>query len=196
MANYVVSDASLTGIADKIRAKGGTSASLSFPSGFESAIDALPEIKLLGSKEFADQVTSTSAKTATTLELGSAAYTSNGVLYVKVRDKAGQRNGYFLGTDLFMFNRYPAQGLTTTLTNDGNTKSCIGITYRFDSDGIFRSYSSSSAYGLYAYSLTSGGKLTLYHRYSSSYTLTVDGTYLIQAYLLTGPFASWYPASS
>lgn len=42
MANYVVSDTSLTAVADAIRTKGDTAASLAFPSGFVSAINAIP----------------------------------------------------------------------------------------------------------------------------------------------------------
>lgn len=42
MADYVVSDTSLTTVANAIRTKGGTSAQLSFPDGFASAIAALP----------------------------------------------------------------------------------------------------------------------------------------------------------
>lgn len=39
MANYIVTDTELTSIANAIRAKGGTSGSLVFPSGFVSAIE-------------------------------------------------------------------------------------------------------------------------------------------------------------
>lgn len=42
MANYVVSDTNLASVADAIRAKGGTSAPLSFPTEFVSAIQAIP----------------------------------------------------------------------------------------------------------------------------------------------------------
>lgn len=196
MANYVVSDTSLTGIADKIRAKGQTTASLSFPAGFESAIDALPDIKLLGSKEYTDSYDSTTAASATTLALGSAAYTSSGIIYVKIRDKAGKRNGYFYGTDVFMFNRYPAEGATTTLSINGNGKAGISNTYRTESDGTFTTYSAYNGYGEYAYSLSSGGTLTIRHRYNATYTLTINGTYIVQAYLLTGPFATWFPTTT
>lgn len=41
---YVVSDASLTSIADAIRAKGGTSADMEYPTGFVSAVQALPQM--------------------------------------------------------------------------------------------------------------------------------------------------------
>lgn len=42
MSNYAVSDSDLTTIADAIRTKGGTSAGLSFPDGFVSAIGDIP----------------------------------------------------------------------------------------------------------------------------------------------------------
>lgn len=41
MADYIVKDTELTQIADAIRAKGSTSASLIFPSGFASAIESI-----------------------------------------------------------------------------------------------------------------------------------------------------------
>lgn len=42
MAEYKVSDTSLTAVANAIRTKGGTSASLSFPDGFATAIGNIP----------------------------------------------------------------------------------------------------------------------------------------------------------
>lgn len=42
MADYLVTDTELTSIANAIRTKGGTSANLSFPTGFVSAINAIP----------------------------------------------------------------------------------------------------------------------------------------------------------
>lgn len=42
MANYLTTDTDLTSVADAIRTKGGTSASLAFPADFVSAIAAIP----------------------------------------------------------------------------------------------------------------------------------------------------------
>jgi hypothetical protein len=42
MADYVVSDTSLTGVADAIRERGGTNDPLAFPDGFETAIESIP----------------------------------------------------------------------------------------------------------------------------------------------------------
>lgn len=42
MAEYKVTDTELTSIADAIRTRGGTSAQLEFPTGFVSAVNAIP----------------------------------------------------------------------------------------------------------------------------------------------------------
>ncbi len=42
MPNYIASGTDLTSVANAIRTKGGTSGQLSFPSGFVSAIQAIP----------------------------------------------------------------------------------------------------------------------------------------------------------
>lgn len=42
MADYLTTDTELTSIADAIRAKGGTSESLTYPAGYVSAIEAIP----------------------------------------------------------------------------------------------------------------------------------------------------------
>ena len=41
MANYLVTDTELTSVANAIRTKGGTTAQLSFPTGFVSAVNAI-----------------------------------------------------------------------------------------------------------------------------------------------------------
>lgn len=42
MADYLTTDTELASVADAIRAKGGTSDSLTYPDGFVSAIEAIP----------------------------------------------------------------------------------------------------------------------------------------------------------
>lgn len=49
MTDYVVRDTQLTSIADAIRAKGSTSAPISFPDGFVSAVQAFPDTMTLDS---------------------------------------------------------------------------------------------------------------------------------------------------
>lgn len=57
MANYIVSDTDLTSIADAIRTKGGTSAQLSFPNGFNTAIANIPTGLPIVTGEFTAQTT-------------------------------------------------------------------------------------------------------------------------------------------
>lgn len=61
MANYKVTDTELTALADAIREKGGTSAALEWPSGFISAVNALPS----GGGEGKHFVTTTGTATPT-----------------------------------------------------------------------------------------------------------------------------------
>lgn len=42
MSNYLITDTDMTSVADAIRTKGGTSASLAFPTGFVNAINDIP----------------------------------------------------------------------------------------------------------------------------------------------------------
>jgi hypothetical protein len=66
MANYICTSSEITSLADAIRTKGGTSASLAWPSGFISAISAIPtgvsidDIAKLASSVFSNLTTTTS----------------------------------------------------------------------------------------------------------------------------------------
>lgn len=52
MTNYITTDTELTSVADAIRARGGTTAQLAFPSGFVSAVQAIPaDIVPTGTKQ-------------------------------------------------------------------------------------------------------------------------------------------------
>lgn len=63
------------------------------------------------------------------------------------------------------------------------------MVYRRRSDGTFLTYpiASSDAYGLYGYTITSAGEIDIRVKYSSSYSLTIDGTYVVEVYLLDWP---------
>lgn len=283
---YTTTSSEITSIANAIRTKGGTSASLSYPSGFITAInnipsgatlqaktnivpttssqtitpdsgyDGLSSVQIVGdadlvasnikkdvtifgvtgtyegsggmsivttqdshggdiititgnavptssyslitSQEYSiSNFTSTSATSHATLNLGSSYYTSNKIIYVKVRDKAGPRNGYFVGCDAYYFNYYAANNATTTLALRPI------IVHRCSSTGAFTSYAvgSNTGYGVYPNSITSAGALGIYKRYSSSYSLTIDGTYVVEVYALDfaptagNPFSYSYPTS-
>jgi hypothetical protein len=68
--------------------------------------------KLLKSAEFTVNTSSTSSIDVGTVAAGAAAYTSDKIIYVRVRDKAGVRNGYFTESDSWFINPYPAKGKT------------------------------------------------------------------------------------
>lgn len=130
---------------------------------------------LLKSEEVELNVTSTSNITVATISCGAQAYTSNKILYIKVRDKAGPRSGYYYGSDVFMINPFPANGVTTTC----NMKGMLG--HRVDANGyvVF-----TTQYGVYGYSVNSSGDVVMYGRYNSSITTDINGTFVIEIYLL------------
>lgn len=55
--DYKVTDTELTGVANHIRTKGGTSAPLEWPTGYENAIDALPDQAVLVTKTITENGT-------------------------------------------------------------------------------------------------------------------------------------------
>lgn len=151
-----------------------------------------PEMELLLTYTLNDTCTTTTAAAVATLALGQGAYTSNGILCVRVRDLAGKRNGYFYGSDQFIFNRYPAQGATTTATGNNTSSPFLTISHRINANGTYGSYVSYTGYGIYGYSLSSAGDLVLRHRIHDTYAPTVDGSYKVDVYLLKGPFLDWF----
>lgn len=128
--------------------------------------------------DFTVNTSSTSEASVGTIEAGAGAYTSGKMLYVRVRDKAGKRPGYYFGTDVLYINAYPANHSTT------NTSSTAAWTVGYLSDNTFKV--GSTKYGVYTTSLYNDGRLTVASKYSSSYG-TVDGTYHVEVYLLDWP---------
>ena len=151
------------------------------PNGTLSQGALSPAYTLLATAEYSVNTTSTTAASAGTIALGSSVFTSNKILYVKVRDKAGPRSGYFVGTDSYLFNFNKASSSNTTVTAKAI------LTHRRASGGAFTTYVSASGtvgYGVYPYSLDSSGNLIIYKRYNSTYTPTLNGTYVVEVYLL------------
>lgn len=137
--------------------------------------------KLIATQEYTASATSTSSSSVGTITLGSNYFTSDKIIYVKIRDKAGSRNGYFVGTDTYFFNFYAANNSTTILESKAT------FVHRKSSAGSFNTYvpvSSNEGYGIYPASLNSSGVLTIKKRYNSTYTLTVNGTYVVEVYTL------------
>lgn len=173
-----------TDIANAIRTKKGTSTSI-VADNFPTEIANLPSTSytLIASKEIAANTTSTSAASLTTLALGSSHYNANEIIYVRVRDKAGKRAGYFYGSDAYFFNYQKANNGTSALTYAAR------ICHRYSTSNQWGSYNgaTTTCYGVYGYSIASDGTLNIYQRYSSSYSLTINGTYVVQAYVLKTP---------
>lgn len=130
----------------------------------------------LGEKEFTVNTSSTSQANVGTMTI-SGIYTKDQYIVVTVRDKAGKRNGYFIGTDNVYANVNSANGLTSTFST------AMRLVYAYNSSGNY--LSASGAYGVYSTSMTSAGVLTIVSRYSSTYSLTINGTYVVTVWGLT-----------
>lgn len=152
----------------------------------------LPQVTRLYSGEFQGSYSSTSSAVATTVSCGASAFTGDGLLYVRTRDKAGVRTNRYYGTDTLIFNYKAAQGLeeddAITATGSGG----MSTTFRTDSNKEISSYGSYRGYGLYAHTIKPDGDLILRWAYHSTYTGTINGTFLIDVYLLYGLVNGWY----
>jgi len=95
-------------------------------------------------------------------------YTENKIIYAKVRDKAGRRDGYYFGNDCFAI-KGTAGGI---------------FVYRGSSGSVSIN---ASSFGIYMRSINNNGDVTIAVRYNSSYSSTIDGTYTIEIYALDWP---------
>lgn len=134
----------------------------------------------LGEGEVSVNTSSTAQAEVLSIECGSEAYTKDRMIYVRIRDKAGIRNGYFYGTDNFFFNTRKANGETY------DCDQCARILFRRTNYGTYTAYAS-NPYGVYGYCITSEGIVKIYSRYNSSYSSKIDGTYHIEVYSLDYP---------
>lgn len=185
MANKVTNTDNYTAIANAIRSKTGSSDTYT-PAEMAGAIMSIPQggggygYTLLGSAEFTVNTTSTTELSVGTIDCGSAAYTSQKLIYVRIRDKAGKRNGYYYGSDSFVFNRNPGRGSTDTTTS-------VAICTMRYSSGALTSLIPSTKYGIYPGSINSSGEIAINGRYNSSSTSTINGTFLCEVYSLDWP---------
>lgn len=133
----------------------------------------------IGSTTLTVSTTSTSAASAGTIALGSAYYTKDKIIWVRIRDQEGERAGYFYGSDAYFMNYYKAQGVTTTLVTPAV------VCYRYTTSSAYAA--TAGQYGVYGYSINSSGTLTVRRRYNSSYSLTINSTYDVDVYALDPP---------
>lgn len=138
---------------------------------------------LLGTHTFTVSTTSTSASSVGTIQCGAAAYTKAKIIYVRVRDTAGPRAGYFLGSDAFFINTNAANGSTSTFN------AAAKIIHRYATGGTYAqtSTATSTGYGVYGYNISSAGAVGIYRRYNQTYSLTINGSYKCEVYALDYP---------
>lgn len=138
--------------------------------------------ELLATKEITVSTTATSAASAGTLSVP-AAKDSTKIIYVRIRDKAGRRPGYFYGSDVFFQNVNAANGSTSAMT------AAARFIHRYSTSSQQAMYvgGTTTGYGVYAYSINNSGTVNIYRRYNSTNSLTIDGTYKVEVYAIDYP---------
>lgn len=147
---------SATLITKTITANGTYSASDDSADGYSSVTVNVPSSAASSWTKVAEtsyQVSTTSTNTATvaTWATGhSELWTSDKIVYVRVRDTAGKRAGYFYGVDQFFFN-YTAKNHPEYSSVSENL-GIISIIWRYDANGSYTSrYGyNTTGYGVYA----------------------------------------------
>lgn len=140
---------------------------------------------LVASTSYQISTTSTSNVTVATWETGDTSiWTSDKIVYVRIRDTAGKRAGYFYGSDNFFVNYLPANSSSSSSFSYG-----IRYSFRYTTGSVYYSSytTATSGYGIYADMIYSNGDIRIRSRYNSSSSLTIDGTYSVEVYLLTPP---------
>lgn len=179
MAEYmIVPTDSIDATADAIKAKLGSQNDLVWgQDGFADAVAAIPtgdggssNWTLLGTQEYTVNTTSTGSTTVGTFTV--SGISASKYIFVRIRDKAGKRNGYLYGTDSIGILYDTAAQTQTVVTH-------------VDSEGTYIGYG--NKYGLFPYSIHSDGQITINSRYSSSNTGTINGTYVVEVYALEPP---------
>lgn len=138
----------------------------------------------IGSTELTVSTTSTSAASAGTISCGSTAADKDAIIYVRVRDKAGKRAGYHAGTDAFFMNYNKANGSTSAFAVPAV------MCYRYTTSSAWAG--TAGQYGVYGYSISNAGVVTIRRRYNSNYSLTINSTFAVDVFKLAYP--TGYPA--
>jgi len=125
--------------------------------------------------------TSTTTETVDTWATGhSELWTNSKWLYVRIRDTAGKRKGHFYGSDQF-FMVYSTTATSTTVAGRFYIRTASTGNYGAGAT------SGTTGYGLYADTLYSDGSIRIRQRYNTSSSLTINGTYKVEVYLLDPP---------
>lgn len=137
--------------------------------------------KLLATKEYEVSTTSTSAIDVDSFMLDAEeVYTADKLVYVRVRPKEEPESGFY-GVDQFIPNPYPAQP-------GGYSANSNAIMYVKGNGVVDITYSNAGTkYGVYVQNIASDGTVSVKARYNSSSSKTIDGTYVLELYLLDWP---------
>ena len=134
--------------------------------------------KKLGEGEVTVNTSSTAITQQLTIDCGEEAFTKDRIIYIRIRDEEGIKDGYFYGTDNFFYNVQKAG-------SSFDTTACARMIIRRTSNGIYSA--NANTYGVYANSISSNGTVKISSRYSSSYTGTIDGKFKVEVYSLEWP---------
>lgn len=129
-----------------------------------------------------EEAVSTSSTTASIITNFGYTFDASKMYLITVRDKAGPRNGYFYGTDTVFLpvasgtlNRYAVR---RTYSYASNT-----MTVYVTTNGLH-----TGQYGVYPDEIAaSTGSMNVRARYNATNSLTIDGTYIINAYEIAYP---------
>ena len=141
---------------------------------------------LLGSTEIEITDVTSTAKTFGEIVLDERVWTSEKIIYVRIRDKAGYRNQHLFGCDYFFINQIPANSIVDTLA----TANKLGIGY----GGAY----SGSEWNVYSASGNANSGIYLSYPTSESFTIKIgaktnssvgiiDGTFTVDVYALDWP---------
>lgn len=187
-----ISGESATLITKTITANGTYSASDDSADGYSSVTVNVPSSAASSWTKVAEtsyQVSTTSTSAATVAEWAtghSEIWTSDKIVYIRIRDTAGKRTGYFYGVDAWVMNRYPKNPTLSTYTSSSDLVYQI---WRVNSNGeyAYRQGYNTTGYGVYPDTIYKNGDIRICCRYSSSNSLTLNGTYKVEVYLLDPP---------
>lgn len=138
----------------------------------------------IATAEMTVSTTSTQAASAGTISCGSTIADKESIIYVRIRDKEGKRAGYFAGSDAYFMNYNKANGSTSAFAVPAV------LCYRYTTSSAWAG--TAGQYGVYGYSISNSGVLTVRRRYNSNYSLTINSTYTVDVFKLAYP--TGYPA--
>ena len=183
---------SATLITKTITANGTYSASDDSADGYSSVTVNVPSSAASSWTKIAEttyqvSTTSTTAVAVATWATGhNEIWTSDKIVYIRIRDTAGKRAGYFYGIDAWVMNRYPK---TPSLSSYTSSSELVYQIWRVNSAGEYaRRYGyDTTGYGVFPDTIYNNGAIRIRSRYNSNYSLTINGTYKVEVYLLDPP---------